>query len=131
MLSNKSWLSNKNWILGRFASGQSIRRYRCVGAGILLFLEVLLVSGAAPDKHLSVYSTAANYSVPIVQRQGRDYIGLLELLDPLGTVSAKVDPPRWHIHYNNILGEFTVGKTHARIQGRDSDLAGKFLMENG
>ena len=91
----------------------------------------LLTSGAAPEKHLAVYSTAANYSLPIVQRQGHEYIGLLELLDPLGTVSAKSDPPRWRIHYNNILGEFTVGQTHARVQGRDADLAGKFLMENG
>jgi N-acetylmuramoyl-L-alanine amidase len=115
----------------RLTSGQSIRRYRFAGAGIVLFFAVLLVSGAAPEKHLSVYSTAANYSLPIVQRQGREYIGLLELLDPLGTVSAKIDPPRWRIHYNNILGEFTVGKSHARVQGRDSDLSGKFLMENG
>ena len=91
----------------------------------------LLASSAAPEKHLAVYSTAANYSLPIVQRQGHEYIGLLELLDPLGTVSAKSDPPRWRIHYNNILGEFTVGHTHARVQGRDADLAGKFLIENG
>jgi N-acetylmuramoyl-L-alanine amidase len=127
MPSNKSGMNRRLW------SGRSIRRYRwgVAGAGILLFCAVLLVSGAAPERHLSVYSTAANYSLPIVQRQGREYIGLLELLDPLGTVSAKVDPPRWHIHYNNILGEFTVGKTHARVQGRDSDLSGKFLMENG
>jgi len=96
-----------------------------------LCFAVLLVNGAAPEKHLSVYSTAANYSLPIVQRQGREYIGLLELLDPLGTVSAKSDPPRWHLHYNNILGEFTVARSHARIQGRDTDLSGKFLVENG
>jgi N-acetylmuramoyl-L-alanine amidase len=124
-------LSNKSGISRRFASEQPIRQCGVAGAGILLFFAVLLVSGTAPEKHLSVYSTAANYSLPIVQRQGHEYIGLLELLDPLGTVSAKVDPPRWHIHYNNILGEFTVGKTHARVQGRDSDLSGKFLMENG
>jgi N-acetylmuramoyl-L-alanine amidase len=91
----------------------------------------LLVSAAPPEKHLSIYSTAANYSLPIVQRQGHDYVGLLELLDPLGTVSAKSDPPRWRIHYNNILGDFTVGKNHARIQGRDADLSAKFLVENG
>lgn len=102
-----------------------------VAVCVLLVLAVLLVSAAAPEKHLSVYSTAANYSLPIVQREGRDYIGLLELLDPLGTVSAKSEPPRWRLHYNNILGDFTVGKTHARIQGRDADLAGKFLVENG
>jgi len=102
-----------------------------VWASVLLFLAVLLVAAAAPEKHLAVYSTAANYSLPVVQRQGQDYIGLLELLDPLGTVSAKSDPPRWRLHYNNILGEFTVGKSRARIQGRDTDLSGKFLIENG
>jgi N-acetylmuramoyl-L-alanine amidase len=95
-----------------------------LSAGLLLF-------SAAPEKHLSVYSTAANYSLPVVQRQSGDYIGLLELLDPLGTVSAKSDPPRWRLHYNNILGEFMVGSSRARIQGRDADLGGKFLMENG
>ena len=100
-------------------------------SGMLLLLAVLLVSAAAPEKHLAIYSTAANYSLPIVQRQGQDYIGLLELLDPLGTVSAKSDPPRWRLHYNNILGEFTTGKSRARVQGRDTDLSGKFLMENG
>jgi N-acetylmuramoyl-L-alanine amidase len=98
---------------------------------VLLFVAVLLVSAAPPEKHLSIYSNAANYSLPIVQRQGHDYVGLLELLDPLGTVSAKSDPPRWRIHYNNILGDFTVGKNHARIQGRDADLSAKFLVENG
>ena len=97
----------------------------------LILFAALLLSAAAPEKHLSIYSTAANYSLPIVQRQGREYVGLLELLDPLGTVSAKSEPPRWRIHYNNVLGEFIVGQTHARIQGRDTDLSGRFLMENG
>jgi len=92
---------------------------------------VATLSAAPPEKRLSIYSTAANYSLPIVQRQNHDYVGLLELLDPLGKVSAKSEPPRWRIHYNNILGDFAVGKTHARIQGRDTDLSGKFLMENG
>jgi N-acetylmuramoyl-L-alanine amidase len=96
----------------------------------LLFLSSPLPA-APPEKHLSIYSTAANYSLPIVQRQGHDYVGLLELLEPLGTVSAKSDGPRWHLHYNNILGEFTIDKSRVRIQGRDADLSAKFLMENG
>ncbi|MGO8796047.1 MAG: N-acetylmuramoyl-L-alanine amidase [Candidatus Sulfotelmatobacter sp.] len=97
----------------------------------LVLAAVLLLAGSAPEKHLSVYSTAANYSLPVVQRAGRDYVGLLELLDPLGTVSAKSDSKSWRLRYNNILAEFTVGKTHARVQGRDADLTGKFLMEDG
>ena len=102
-----------------------------IPVGIVLFFAVLLVSGAAREKHLSIYSSAANYSLPIVQHQGRDYVGLLELLDPLGTVSAKSDQSKWRLHYNNVLGEFSVGKSRARVQGRDADLSGNFLMENG
>jgi N-acetylmuramoyl-L-alanine amidase len=96
-----------------------------------LLISLAALVFAAPEKHLSVYSTAANYSLPIVQHQGRDYVGLLELLEPLGTVSAKSDGPRWRLRYNNVLGEFTVDKGRARIQGRDADLSGKFVMENG
>src|SRR5208283_1762012 len=102
-----------------------------VASSLLLFLAVLLLSAAAPEKHLAVYSTAANYSLPLVEREGRDYVGLLELLDPLGTVSAKSDPPRWRLHYNNILSDFTDGSPRARIQGRDAVLPARFLLENG
>ena len=98
--------------------------------GSLVFFPVLL-SPAVPQKRLSLYSTVANYSLPIVQRQGRDYVGLLEVLEPLGAVSAKSDGLHWRLHYNNILGEFTVDKNHARIQGHDADLSATFLMENG
>jgi N-acetylmuramoyl-L-alanine amidase len=95
-----------------------------------LFLCTLLVSGA-PEKHLSVYSTAANYSVPLVQREGHDYVALLELLEPLGRVTAKADNSRWRLRYNNsVQAEFEVNKARARIQGRDADLGGKFLIEN-
>jgi N-acetylmuramoyl-L-alanine amidase len=102
-----------------------------VAGGLLLFLAVLLLSAAAPEKHLSIYSTAANYSLPIIEREGRDYVGLLELLDPLGTVSAKSDPPRWRLRYNGVLSDFTVGSPRARIQGRDAVLPARFLLENG
>lgn len=104
---------------------------RLIAVAILLIIGVVAILAAPQEKHLSVYSTAANYSLPLVQRQGRDYVGLLELLEPLGTVSAKPDGKRWRLHYNNILGEFVEGNSHARVQGRDADLTGKFLMENG
>lgn len=102
-----------------------------LAAASMLVLALVLVWAAPPEKHLAVYSTAANYSVPVVERQGQKYVGLLELLDPLGTVSAKAEGARWRIHYNNILGEFFPGKNRGRVQGRDADLTGKFLLENG
>ena len=96
----------------------------------LILLSALLLSGASPEKHLSVYSMAANYSLPVVQREGHDYIGLLELLEPLGKVTAKVDGSRWRVRYNNVQAEFQINKSRARFQDRDADLGGKFLMEN-
>src|SRR5271166_3145249 len=81
-------------------------------------LAAILLLAAAPDKHLSVYSTAANYSLPVVQRDRRDYVGLLEVLEPLGRVSAKSDGQRWRLRYNNrVEGDFFVGKTRIRVQG--------------
>jgi N-acetylmuramoyl-L-alanine amidase len=144
MPSNSRWLACGGIaalsIGSRRAPGCSAKHsptgHRCFGRlrafcfGIIFFLALSLAA-TPPSKHLSVYSNVANYSLPIVQRQGRDYIGLLELLEPLGTVSAKSEGSRWRLHYNNVLGEFTVDKNRARIQGRDADLSAKFLMENG
>ena len=97
----------------------------------LMLVSTFLLSGASSEKHLSVYSIAANYSLPLVQRENREYVGLLELLEPLGKVSSKADGSRWRLRYNNVQAEFQVNKSRARVQDRDADLGGKFLMENG
>jgi len=102
--------------------------------GVLVICAIvtcaIFLSAAPAEKHLAVYSVAANYSLPLVQRENRSYVGLLELLEPLGKVSAKSDGLRWRLHYNNVEGDFLLGKTRARVQGRDADLVGRFLLEN-
>jgi len=107
------------------------RKWRASVFGCVLIALFALLSGAAPEKRLSVYSVAANYSLPLVQRDGRDYVGLLEVLEPLGRVSAKGEGNKWRLRYNNVQSEFQVGKTRARVQDREADLGSKFLMENG
>lgn len=102
-----------------------------IAACCLIMMLSSVLSGAPPEKHLSVYSVAANYSLPTVQREGRQYVGLLEVLEPLGKVNAKSEKWGWRLRYNNnVEGDFQVGKTHARVQGRDADLGGRFLEEN-
>jgi N-acetylmuramoyl-L-alanine amidase len=96
-----------------------------------VLLATILLLAATPDKHLSVYSTAANYSLPLVQRDHRDYVGLLEVLEPLGRVSAKSDGQRWRLRYNRVEGEFNASRMRVRIQGRDVDLQARFILENG
>ena len=63
-----------------------------------IFVSAILLRGAPAEKHLAVYSVAANYSLPIVQRDSRDYVGLLEILEPLGKVNGKSEGQRWRLH---------------------------------
>jgi len=100
------------------------------GLAALLLLSAIFLSGAPQEKHLTIYSLAANYSLPLVERDGRDYVGLLEILEPLGKVSAHLDGPRWRLHYYREEVDFQVGKTRARVQGHDVDLPARFLLEN-
>ncbi len=109
------------------------RRRRILSLGGVVWITLAtfaLMLLAAPDKHLSVYSVAANYSLPLTQRDNRDYVGLLELLEPLGKVSAKTEGSKWKLRYNNVEGEFQTGKTRAKIQGREADVVGRFFVEN-
>jgi N-acetylmuramoyl-L-alanine amidase len=99
------------------------------GVGAILASTIFL-AGAPAEKHLAVYSVAANYSLPLMQHDGRDYVGLLEVLEPLGKVSAKSEGQRWRLRYNSVEGDFQLGKTRARLQGHDIDLSGKFFVEN-
>src|SRR4029077_11738471 len=89
------------------------------------------VSGAPDAKRLSVYSANANYSVPVMEQNGSDYVGLLDVFQPLGPTNVKVDDRVWRMRYNNLDGIFTDGKTRVRVQGQDFDLPGSFLLQNG
>ena len=138
---NQSWMS-RSWITRSWISRSRFRRFRIreswarrSGGTLVLAIGVsatlsTILSGAPPEKHLSVYSVAANYSLTLVPHEGHDYVGLLELLEPLGKVTARSDGSRWRIHYNRIEGDFQAGKTRARVQGREVELTSKFLEEN-
>lgn len=100
-----------------------------------LFLLILALtsslSGAPEEKRIAIFSVVANYSLPVIEKDGRDYVGLLEVLEPLGTVAAQVNGARWKFRYNDADAEFTANKTRARVRNRDFDLAANFLLENG
>ena len=83
------------------------------------------------EKRVTFYSSTANYSLPVSENNGIDYVGLLEVLEPLGTVSAKIDGQRWNLRFNNVKCEFTAGNNRARVQKDDFDLAANFLLANG
>ena len=104
---------------------------RVAVAGLLATASVVLLSGSAEDKRVSIYSTVANYSLPVVERNKQDYVGLLEVLEPLGTVSARVSGDHWKLRYNGADAEFTARKRGARTRNTNFDLSANFVLEGG
>jgi len=98
----------------------------------VLLATVTLLSAApsADEKHISVYSPVAIYTLPVLDRGGHEYVGLLELLEPLGRVRSQTQGPHWTLRYNAVDAEFVAGKTRAKIRGRDFDFMAPFLIEN-
>jgi len=96
-------------------------------------LAALVLLGAATtadEKRLSIYSSVATYTLPVTDRLGREYVGLLEVLEPLGRISARVEGRHWKMRFNDSDGDFVPGKTQAKVRGRDLELGGPFLIEN-
>lgn len=100
--------------------------------GLVFLVALALFSAAtsADEKRVSVYSSVATYALPVIDRAGHEYVGLLELLEPLGRVSAERKGSRWKLRYNAIDSEFVPGKSRAIIGGRYLDFPLPFLFEN-
>jgi N-acetylmuramoyl-L-alanine amidase len=97
---------------------------------LLATLTLLSAAPSADEKHISVYSPVAIYTLPVLERAGHEYVGLLELLEPLGRVSSETNGRWLRLRYNAVDAEFIAGRTRARIRGRDFDFAAPFLIEN-
>jgi N-acetylmuramoyl-L-alanine amidase len=105
-------------------------RWLPVLALVCLSFSSPLLLGTPDHPQISVFSALANYSLPVTQHNGQDYVGLLELLDPLGNVTVSVDRSHWKLRYNTTDLEFTADKTRVKISGSDFDLPASFVLEN-
>lgn len=92
---------------------------------------ILLRGDSADQRIISVYSPVANYSLPLTLRDNRDYVGLFELLEPLGTISSRMEAQNWKLRFNGIEAVFPNGSTRVRVHGHDIDLPARFVLENG
>jgi len=106
-------------------------RFAHVLGRFLVLASAVVFSSPTVQSQFSVYSKAANYSVAVVERNGTDYLGLLELLEPLGVVSARQNGDHWKLRYNDVESEFVMGQARTRIRGKDFNLPASFVLENG
>lgn len=110
---------------------------RAFAFGLLLLAALALLHPprltsvlAAGEKRLSIYAPSANYSLPVFDYKGQEYVGLFEILEPLGAVQAKTSGSRWKLRFNQASAEFEAGKTTGKINGKEAALNGVFLLQN-
>jgi len=117
----------------RQSAFRSARPHRKFTVQILPFLLLLLIlpAGSADEKRIAIYGATTNYTLPVIDRDGHENVGLLEIIEPLGRVNSRTDGQHWKIRYNNVEADFTNGKTRAKIHGKDFELSSPFLLEGG
>jgi len=111
-----------------------------VGISFLLgaiFLQRTALDAQAPEPNqLTVYSPQTTYSVPVIDVKGQPYIGLVELLEPLGTVDARPEGKKYKLKFTAPGGrpdeaQFNEGKDKAKVRGANYKLPASFVLQNG
>ncbi len=83
------------------------------------------------SRQIRIYTPQTSYSLPVVEHEGKDYVGLLEVLEPLGRVEARLDGKKWKLRFEDRAAQFQVGKSKAKVHKREITLGAPFLVENG
>src|SRR5208283_5065113 len=97
---------------------------------LLLFL--LAVCFAAEPRRVSVYAPRATYQVDILVRDGVDYVGLTDLLEPLGRLESRVQGNKLTLVFNGAAADFQDGKRPYRTSANPRlELASNFLLVDG
>ena len=123
-------------------SGRRSRLAWAITAGSALLFAALLtrhapVHAQSPGQNqLTVYSPRTSYSVPLLDMNGQPYAGLVELLEPLGSVDARIEGKKYKLHFTPPGGrplevQFTGGKDKGKVRGNGYKLPANFVLQNG
>jgi N-acetylmuramoyl-L-alanine amidase len=94
------------------------------------------VQAQTPAAQLSVYSAQTSFSVPMLNLNGQPYIGLVELLEPLGTVDARPDGKKYKLKFTppgarELEFQFQDGKDNGKVRGDKVKLPSNFAIQDG
>src|SRR5574341_132694 len=102
-------------------------------AGLRLVLALLVLGGglsrSLEERRVSIYAPQTSYRVAVMERDHKEYVGLLDVLEPLGAASASSDGGEWTIRWSGVAANFTEGKAKGKIRGNKVELAAPLLVE--
>src|SRR3954464_385185 len=96
----------------------------------LTLLSGIWVTHAQEKKRLSIYSSRANFSVSVSDHDGKEYVALADVLQPLGG-SLFGENNKIKFKLGNAAGECEEGKAKCRIGGNNTELSGKLVVVEG
>ena len=104
-----------------------------ISARIAVLLLLLLAVGfAAAPRRISVYAPQTSYQIDILVRDGVDYVGLTDLLEPLGRVESRIAAGKFTLLFNVGAAEFQDGKRKYRTGANNKlELPSNFLLIDG
>lgn len=96
----------------------------------------LLAAGQPPlqsaeEKRLSVFAPQGNYALATLEREGRTYVALQELLEPLAHPEIRHDGERIRVRVGQTEAELRAGKSKAKLGRGEFDLGARVLVEDG
>jgi len=105
-------------------------------ACVLTFAVAYLdrVHAQAESRQLAVFSLQATYSVPLVDINGLPYVGLVEVLEPLGSVDARRDGKKYKVQFTPPGGkkaelQFNEGRDKGKVRGNNFKIAANFAFQ--
>jgi len=100
-----------------------------IAARITIVLLLITAGFAAEPRRIAVYTPQTNYQVDILVRDGVDYVGVTDLLEPLGRSESRVNGSRFTLIFNGNAADFQDGKRQYRTSSSNKlELASNFLL---
>jgi len=103
-------------------------------AVVVALLCLFLLAPAAEEARLTVYSAQGTATLAVVDRDGKQYVGLSDALQPLGVSIASRQGNHYRLRFTPhggppVEAEFTDGKTRVKMHGKKIDLADPLAFE--
>src|SRR5260370_28692683 len=103
--------------------------------GVTVLAAMLAVAASPPQSEsgarLSVYGPLTGFSLAVIERDGRQYVSVGDLLQPLGEMRVDDNGKKWKAHFNGLELRFEEGKTKAKIRGKYVEFAAPFAINTG
>ncbi len=101
--------------------------------GLLLLASCLLWAQSGSDRELRVFAPQTTYVVPVFEHNGASYVGLFEILEPLGRVESRIDNGKWKLTFaapgsRPVEAEFAEGSSQGKLAGSSYELPGEFIV---